>query len=502
MRRDKKPMVFYTMALLIASIFFPVVSTLFINDGADSPVWEIGDYWNYNMYISYEQPSASADLTLNMHFEVTNDDGVHYILNFEGNVEGSVSIAGVIEGEMKNTVINGQLYIRKSDLAMITFNAHMEGEIERMFVTNAFSADIELKQNVTPAVSPYDFPIEVNETWTVPNITFWLHLEAKIELAVPYEVLYDFPVYIEEHTLTCTGIEELSVPAGIYRDGYHVSGSPHYKFWYSPIAHNTIKAEYNNIRLWYNESLYWDINELYAEMIDTNYKPQNMPPYPPTNPYPANGSTDVAIDVILSWNCSDPDDDLLTYDVYFGTSLPPSKVSSNQSATTYNPGMLEYNTTYYWKVIAFDGYNHSTPGEIWTFKTKVFANNPPDKPNRPTGPTSGEIGREYTYSSFTTDPDGDKVYYKFDWGDGSTSQWLGPFESGKIANATHVWNTMGNYTIKVKAKDEHGMESEWSDGLLISMPKKYSLFVELFDKLNEWHILRSIMKLLQVIFNL
>ena len=51
MRRDKNPMVFYTMALLIASIFFPVVSTLFINDEADSPVWEIGDYWNYNMYI-------------------------------------------------------------------------------------------------------------------------------------------------------------------------------------------------------------------------------------------------------------------------------------------------------------------------------------------------------------------------------------------------------------------------------------------------------------------
>jgi hypothetical protein len=45
--------------------------------------------------------------------------------------------------------------------------------------------------------------------------------------------------------------------------------------------------------------------------------------------------------------------------------------------------------------------------------------------------------------------------------------WLGPFNSGAIAEATHTWNAAGDYTVKVKAKDDLGMESGWSNSITV-----------------------------------
>jgi hypothetical protein len=37
------------------------------------------------------------------------------------------------------------------------------------------------------------------------------------------------------------------------------------------------------------------------------------------------------------------------------------------------------------------------------------------------------------------------------------------------ANATHSWSTKGTFTIKVKAKDIYGLESDWAT-LTVTMP--------------------------------
>ncbi len=61
--------------------------------------------------------------------------------------------------------------------------------------------------------------------------------------------------------------------------------------------------------------------------------------------------------------------------------------------------------------------------------------------------------------------------YLFDWGDEKFSGWVGPYNSGQTAEASHKWNGKGDYEIRVKAKDDHGVQSDWSDPLPISMPK-------------------------------
>jgi len=96
-------------------------------------------------------------------------------------------------------------------------------------------------------------------------------------------------------------------------------------------------------------------------------------------------------------------------------------------------------------------------------------NNQPNKPQPPSGQTSGEAGVEYTYTAVTIDPDGDQISYVFSWGDGTTSQ-TSFMQSGQQGSASHSWTEEGSYEIKVKAVDEHGAESAWSDPLPVSMP--------------------------------
>lgn len=98
------------------------------------------------------------------------------------------------------------------------------------------------------------------------------------------------------------------------------------------------------------------------------------------------------------------------------------------------------------------------------------ASQPPAKPTTPRGAASGKPGTEYSYTTSTTDPESDKIYYLFDWGDGTTSGWTGPYNSGAVATAKKNWTAKGTYEIKVIAKDIHGQLSAWSDPLSVTMP--------------------------------
>jgi len=96
---------------------------------------------------------------------------------------------------------------------------------------------------------------------------------------------------------------------------------------------------------------------------------------------------------------------------------------------------------------------------------------PPDKPITPSGPTQGRAGIPYAYSTSTTDPDGHQVYYLFAWGDGTTSEWMGPYNPSETIDASHAWQSKKTYEIRVKAKDTSGAESPWSEPLSVSIPK-------------------------------
>jgi hypothetical protein len=97
----------------------------------------------------------------------------------------------------------------------------------------------------------------------------------------------------------------------------------------------------------------------------------NYTPLKPINPVPVNGVTNVSTSPTLSWNCNDPDDDPIKYDVYLDTNNPPATiVSSDQTNTTFSISGLLNGVHYFWKVIAKDNHNNSTDGNVWNFTTE------------------------------------------------------------------------------------------------------------------------------------
>jgi len=112
-------------------------------------------------------------------------------------------------------------------------------------------------------------------------------------------------------------------------------------------------------------------------------------------------------------------------------------------------------------------------------------NNPPDKPTID-GPTRGKTGSLYSYNFTAFDQDNDKIYYTIDFDNRSASSTHGPFDSGYTLTTSTVWSQQGTYTIRAKAKDEYGLESDWAT-LEVTMPKSR---VSLWERLVErWPIL-------------
>jgi outer membrane protein assembly factor BamB len=123
-----------------------------------------------------------------------------------------------------------------------------------------------------------------------------------------------------------------------------------------------------------------------------------------------------------------------------------------------------------------------------TFVGKLYAlepidDNAPDKPVI-NGPDSGLINIEYNYSAVTSDPDYDNISYYFNWGDKSNSGWTDYVQSGTMVNLSHNWENSGTFTIKVKVKDDYGMESEWGE-LIVTMPKEKALSYSLLHRFLE-----------------
>lgn len=102
-------------------------------------------------------------------------------------------------------------------------------------------------------------------------------------------------------------------------------------------------------------------------------------------------------------------------------------------------------------------------------------NEPPFPPAIPTGYASCYANCSYVYVTSTEDPEGDQIRYGWDWdGDGTVDEWSDYYESGHMDDRLHLWTTTGTYNVKVKAVDEDGGESEWSEALEVKVEIVYA----------------------------
>jgi len=233
--------------------------------------------------------------------------------------------------------------------------------------------------------------------------------------------------------------------------------------WTGPFAHDEeitlthtwgengtylIKAKVKDI---FNEESDWEVFEV--TIIE------NHPPNSPSYPSPSDGAEDVDIEANLSWNCSDPDNDDLTYDVYFEDNdpTPDELVSNNQTGTTFDPGTMKYETQYYWQIVAWDEYGASTSGPIWDFTTGIEPNDPPDEPSDP-DPEDGEVdvSIETFLSWFCVDPNEDTLLYDvFFEADDETPDVLVSDDQPSTTFDPDILDYSTVYYWQIVAKDEH-----------------------------------------------
>jgi len=145
-------------------------------------------------------------------------------------------------------------------------------------------------------------------------------------------------------------------------------------------AHQT-HMSYDPGTLYHNKHYYWKVvakdstglrNESDVWYFSTEFEPNDCPEEP-HSPSPSDDATDISpYQSVINWRGTDPDDeDVARFDVYFEANdpTPDVLVSSDEISHNYDLGLLDWDTTYYWKIIASDGQcNVESP--IWSFSTR------------------------------------------------------------------------------------------------------------------------------------
>ncbi|MFH0881906.1 MAG: FG-GAP-like repeat-containing protein, partial [bacterium] len=240
-------------------------------------------------------------------------------------------------------------------------------------------------------------------------------------------------------------------------------------------------THFNPGGLAYDTQYFWKViaSDTYGNSTDgsewTFTTVLNDAPTTPDNPTPEDLASDVAIDTLLSWAAStDAEGETILYDVYFDTvSSSLEQVVSDGDSTTFDPGLLAYDQTYYWYVVAKDSYGNPSSGPTWTFTTVI--NQPP---STPVDPLPANLATDITLDtllawSASTDVDGETVVYDvfFDTVDPPVNRVVNDGDSTNWRPSILSYNT--TYYWQVIAEDTYGNPTSgpvWSFTTLNILP--------------------------------
>ncbi|MHC4654165.1 MAG: alkaline phosphatase [Planctomycetota bacterium] len=180
-----------------------------------------------------------------------------------------------------------------------------------------------------------------------------------------------------------------------------------------------------------------------------------------SNPNPTDGATDIAAGVDLSWTAGS---DATSHDVYFGTSDPPAFVQ-NQTGTTYDPGTLVNETTYYWRIDEVGPGGITTGTTVWSFTTESV----PDAVADSDIPVKGTIGGSYLDTQ-----DSDDIYETI------TERESGGKPSNRHSMLEHKWtiNVVGGDTVTFYV-EAHKTESQDGDDFVFAYSTDDSSYTDM-----------------------
>lgn len=91
-------------------------------------------------------------------------------------------------------------------------------------------------------------------------------------------------------------------------------------------------------------------------------------PFPAEAISPAIGADVANGSITLEWSGSDADNDIESYDVYFGEASPPSEYKTGITETTLDNVIIEAGKIYYWSVSTTDEQGNISMSDTFSFK--------------------------------------------------------------------------------------------------------------------------------------
>gem|GEM_PF-5452210 len=192
-------------------------------------------------------------------------------------------------------------------------------------------------------------------------------------------------------------------------------------------------------------------------------------PTPPITPDPPVGPISLETDEIGLFEVvgEDPDGDNIRCHINWGDGTFSEWSEGVSSGSTFS-----YSKSYGLEgVYAVSAQLMDENGALsdWSEPLVVVVENnvAPLTPSPPTGPSSLQINEIGIYVTHTTDPNQDEIQYRFDWGDGTFSDWSDFVGSGEAFSLQYSWPDVGTYLVKSQARDDQGVLSSWSEALSV-----------------------------------
>ena len=182
--------------------------------------------------------------------------------------------------------------------------------------------------------------------------------------------------------------------------------------------------------------------------------------------------------IVLTATASDNRSGIASVNFYYYNSIdnitfigPYLANMDTSSPYSYYFVFSSFNNTGYYRFYctSFDNAGNSESAPTTNDTECYFYNTPPNTPTTPTGDSSLTIGASGDFTTNTSEADGDQVSYRFDWGDGTYSDWSTFVDSDNTSSDSKSWSSTGTYLVKSQAKDEHGAISNWSSALSVSV---------------------------------
>ena len=221
--------------------------------------------------------------------------------------------------------------------------------------TNKYAVEFQQRDNETTFTSPTGALHCLTNYIFDYSSTKWVHV-VFLKHAIEYndvteEIEMDFAVYVDANSIT-SGTRTIS--ADSLGDFHFELANPCIGSYRSDMY---FVGDIGAVRIYDYLLDYSEIQDLYDDGFAVAEKT--------TYPNPVNSEIDVSVAAELSWADGFEAD---SYNVYFGTSSPGT-YQSNVTDTTFDPGALDTDTTYYWRVDAVG--SSTVTGDVWSFTTEA-----------------------------------------------------------------------------------------------------------------------------------